>query len=98
MIMITNWFAFALSIIAFILSIVSFVAAVKNIRVNFRNACYWSWYMRKDKDTFTKEEVDNLNWREWNNIYNNISYCWLFGGGFWALAVVLFLISYGIIG
>ena len=98
MIMITNWFAFALSIIAFILTIVSFVATVKNIRKNFRNACYWSWYMRKDKDTFTKEEVDNLNWREWNNIYNNISYCWLFGGGFWALAVVLFLISYGIIG
>ena len=98
MIMITNWFAFALSIIAFILTIVSFVAAVKNIRVNFRNACYWSWYMRKDKDTFTKEEVDNLNWREWNNIYNNISYCWLFGGGFWALAVVLFLMSMGIIG
>ena len=96
--MITNWFAFALSIIAFILTIVSFVAAVKNIRVNFRNACYWSWYMRKDKDTFTKEEVAKLNWREWNNIYNNISYCWLFGGGFWALAVVLFLISYGIIG
>ena len=96
--MITNWFAFALSIIAFILTIVSFVAAVKNIRVNFRNACYWSWYMRKDEDTFTKEEVGNLNWREWNNIYNNISYCWLFGGGFWALAVVLFLISYGIIG
>lgn len=96
--MLTNWFAFALSIIAFILTIVSFVAAVKNIRVNFRNACYWPWYMRKDKDTFTKEEVDNLNWREWNNIYNNISYCWLFGGGFWALAVVLFLISYGIIG
>ena len=98
MIMITNWFAFALSIIAFILTIVSFVATVKNIRKNFRNACYWSRYMRKDKDTFTKEEVYNLNWREWNNIYNNISYCWLLGGGFWALAVVLFLISYGIIG
>ena len=96
--MITNWFMFALSIIAFILTIVSFVAAVRNIRKNFRNACYWSWYMRKDKDTFTKEEVAKLNWREWNNIYNNISYCWLFGGGFWALAVVLFLISYGIIG
>ena len=96
--MITNWLAFALSIVAFILSIVSFVVTVRNIRKNFRNACYWSWWMRKDKDTFTKEEVDNLNWREWNNIYNNISLCWTFGGGFLTLAVVLFLMAYGIIG
>lgn len=96
--MITNWFMFALSIVAFILSSVSFVVAVKNIRVNFRNACYWSWWMRKNKDTFTNEEVDSLNWREWNNIYKNISCCWVFGGGFWTLAVVLFLMSCGIIG
>ena len=96
--MVVNWFMFALSIVTFILSIVSFVAAVKNIRVNFRNACYWSWYMKKNKDTFTKEEVDNLNWREWNNIYNNISYCWMFGSGFWALSVVFVLVSFGIIG
>lgn len=96
--MITNWLAFALGIVAFILSIVSFVTAVRNIRRNFRNACYWSWWMRKDKDTFTKEEVDKLNWREWNNIYSNISYCWLFGSGFWAISVVLFLMASGIIG
>jgi hypothetical protein len=96
--MIINWLAFALSIVALILSIVSFVVAVKNIRRNFRNACYWSWWMRKDKDTFTDEEVDRINWREWNNIYNNISYCWLLGSGFWSLAVVLFLMSLGIIG
>ena len=96
--MVVNWFMFALSIVTFILSIVSFVAAVKNIRVNFRNACYWSWYMKKNKNTFTNEEVDNLNWREWNSIYNNISYCWMFGGGFWALTVVLILGSFGIIG
>ena len=96
--MVVNWFMFALSIVTFILSIVSFVAAVKNIRVNFRNACYWSWYMKKNKNTFTNEEVDNLNWREWNNIYNNTSYCWMFGGGFWALTVVLILGSFGIIG
>lgn len=96
--MVVNWFMFALSIVAFILSFVSFVVAVKNIRVNFRNACYWSWYMRKNKDTFTKEEVENINWREWNNIYNNISLCWLFCSGFCTLAVVLFLMAYGIIG
>ena len=96
--MITNWLAFALSIVAFILSIVSFVTAVRNIRRNFRNACYWSWWMRKDKDTFTKEEVDSLNWREWNNIYNNISLCWTFGRGFWATSVVLLLMTFGIIG
>jgi hypothetical protein len=54
--------------------------------------------MRKNKDTFTNEEVDSLNWREWGNIYKNISCCWVFGGGFWTLAVVLFLISCGIIG
>jgi hypothetical protein len=54
--------------------------------------------MRKNKDTFTNEEVDNLNWREWNNIYSNISYCWLFGSGFWALSVVFVLASFGIIG
>lgn len=95
--MITNWFTFALSIFAFILSIISFVVTVRTIRTNFRNACYWSWYMRKDKNTFTNEEVDSLNWKEWNNIYNNISYCWMLGSGFWALAVVLFLMSNGII-
>jgi hypothetical protein len=54
--------------------------------------------MKKNNDTFPKEEVDRINWREWNNIYNNISLCWIFGGGFWALAVVLFLMSLGIIG
>lgn len=96
--MITNWFTFALSIVAFILSNVSFVLAVRNIRRNFRNACFWSWWMRKDKNTFTKEEVDNLNWREWNNIYNNISMCWMLGSGFWALSVVFILMSFGIIG
>ena len=96
--MITNWITFTLSIVAFILSIVSFVTAVKNIRQNFRNACYWSWWMRKNKDTFTKEEVDSLNWREWNNIYNNISLCWGFGSSFWALSVVFILMSFGIIG
>ena len=96
--MVVNWFFFALSIVTFILSSFSFVASVRNIRRNFRNACYRSWWMRKNKDTFTKEEVDNLNWREWNNIYNDISYCWLFGSGFWALSVVLILASFGIIG
>ena len=96
--MITNWFTFVLSIVAFILSNVSFVVTVRNIRRNFRNACYWSWWMRKDKDTFTKEEVDNLNRREWNNIYNNISMCWMLGSGFWALSVVFILMSFGIIG
>lgn len=96
--MITNWFFFALSIVTFILSIVTFVVSVRKIRRNFRHACYWSWWMRKNKDTFTKEEVDNLNWREWNNIYNDISYCWMFGSGFWALSVVLILASFGIIG
>lgn len=96
--MVVNWITFTLSIVAFSLSIVSFVTAVKNIRRNFRNACYWSWWMRKDKDTFTKEEVDNLNRREWNNIYNNISLCWGFGSGFWALSVVFILMSFGIIG
>jgi hypothetical protein len=98
MIMVVNWFMFALSIVTFILSIVTFVGTVRNIRRNFRNACYWSWRMRKNKDTFTNEEVDNLNWREWNNIYSNISYCWLFGSGFWALSVVFVLASFGIIG
>ena len=96
--MVVNWFLFALSIVTFILSNVTFVATVRNIRRNFRNACYWSWWLRKNKDTFTNEEVDNLNWREWNNIYSNISYCWAFGGGFWALSVVLILASFGIIG
>lgn len=96
--MVVNWITFALSIVAFILSNVSFVVAVRNIRRNFRNACFWSWWMRKDKDTFTKEEVDNLNWREWNNIYNNISMCWILGSGFWALSAVLVLMSLGIIG
>lgn len=96
--MVVNWFMLTLSFVTFILSIVSFVATVRNIRRNFRNACYWSWWMRKDKDTFTKEEVDRLNWREWNNIYNNISLCWTFGGGFWALSVVLVLMAFGIIG
>lgn len=96
--MITNWLAFALGIVAFILSIVSFVVAVRNIRRNFRNACYWSWRMKKNNVTFPKEEVDRINWTEWNNIYSNISYCWMFGSGFWAIAVVLFLISSGIIG
>jgi hypothetical protein len=89
--MITNWITFTLSIVAFTLSIVSFMTAVRNIRRNFRNACYWSWWMRKDKDTFTKEEMDNLNSKEWNNIYYNILYCWMFGSGFWALGVVLLL-------
>lgn len=93
-----NWLVFALSIVAFSLSIVSFVVAVRNIRRNFRNACYWSWWMRKDKDTFTNEEVDSLNWREWNNIYNNISCCWTFGSVFWAISVVLVLMAFGIIG
>lgn len=96
--MITNWFTFALSIVAFILSNVSFVVAVRNIRRNFRNACFWSWWFRKNKDTFTKEEVDSLNWREWNSIYNNISLCWTLGSGFWALSVVFILMSFGIIG
>lgn len=96
--MITNWITFTLSIVAFILSNVSFVLAVRNIRRNFRNACFWSWWMRKDKDTFTKEEVDNLNRREWDNIYNNISMCWMLGSGFWALSVVFILMSFGIIG
>lgn len=96
--MITNWFMLVLSIVTFIVSIVSFVAAVRNIRRNFRNACYWSWWMKKNNDTFTKEEVDRINWKEWNNIYNNISYCWMFGGGFWALTVVLILASFGVIG
>lgn len=67
--MVVNWFTFALSIVAFILSNVSFVVAVRNIRRNFRNACFWSWWMRKDKDTFTKEEVDNLNRRELSLIH-----------------------------
>lgn len=96
--MITNWLAFALGIVAFILSIVSFVVAVRNIRRNFRHACYWSWRMKKNNVTFTNEEVDRINWKEWNNIYNNISCCWCFGSGFWAIAVVLFLMSSGIIG
>ena len=96
--MVVNWFMFALGIVAFILSIVSFVTAVRNIRRNFRHACYWSWRMKKNNVTFPNEEVDRLNWREWNNIYNNISLCWTFGGGFWTLAVVLFLMSSGIIG
>lgn len=96
--MVVNWITFALSIVAFILSNVSFVLAVRNIRRNFRNACFWSWWMRKDKDTFTKEEVDNLNRREWDNIYNNISMCWMLGSGFWALSVVFILMSFGIIG
>ena len=96
--MVVNWITFALSIVAFILSNVSFVLAVRNIRRNFRNACFWSWWMRKDKDTFTKEEVDNLNWIEWDNIYNNISMCWMLGSGFWALSVVFILMSFGIIG
>lgn len=96
--MIIDWLAFTLSIVAFILSIVSFVTAVINIRRNFRNACYWSWWIKKNNDTFTNEEVDRVNWKEWNNIYNNISCCWTFGSGFWATAVVLFLISLGIIG
>lgn len=96
--MITNWLAFALGIVAFILSIVSFVVAVRNIRRNFRNACYWSWRMKKNNYIFTNKEVDRVNYREWNNIYNNISLCWMFGSGFWSLAVVLFLMSSGIIG
>ena len=96
--MVVNWITFVLSFVAFILSIISFVVAVRNIRLNFRNACYWSWWMRKNKDTFTNEEVDSLNWREWYNIYNNISLCWMFGSGFWALAVVFILMSFGIIG
>lgn len=96
--MIVNWITFALSIVAFILSNVSFVVAVRNIRRNFRNACFWSWWMRKDKDTFTKEEVDKLNRREWDNIYYNISMCWILGSGFWALSVVFILMSFGIIG
>ena len=96
--MVVNWITFALSIVAFILSNVSFVLAVRNIRRNFRNACFWSWWMRKDKDTFTKEEVDNLNRIEWDNIYNNISMCWMLGSGFWALSVVFILMSFGIIG
>ena len=54
--------------------------------------------MKKNKDTFTNEEVDSLNWREWDNIYNYISYCWMFGSGFWSLTVVLILASFGIIG
>jgi hypothetical protein len=93
-----NWLAFALSIVVFSLSIVSFVTAVKNIRQNFRHACYWSWRMKKNKVTFPKEEVDRINWREWNNIYNNISCCWTFGSVFWAISVVLVLMSFGIIG
>lgn len=96
--MVVNWFMLALSFVTFILSIVSFVLSVRNIRQNFRNACYWSWWMRKNKDTFTNEEVDNLNRREWDNIYNNISMCWMLGSGFWALSVVFILMSFGIIG
>ena len=42
MIMVVNWITAALSIVAFILSIISFKVAVRNIRLNFRNACYWS--------------------------------------------------------
>ena len=45
--MVVNWITFALSIVAFILSNVSFVFTVRNIRRNFRNACYWSWWMKK---------------------------------------------------
>jgi CRISPR/Cas system CSM-associated protein Csm5 (group 7 of RAMP superfamily) len=54
--------------------------------------------MKKNNDTFPNEEVDRINWREWNNIYNNISLCWGFGSGFWALSVVFILMSFGIIG
>ena len=98
MIMVVNWFMFALSIVTFILSNVSFVVTVRNIRRNFRNACYWSWWMKKNNDTFPNEEVDRINWKEWNNIYSNISLCWGFGSGFWALSVVFILMSFGIIG
>lgn len=96
--MVVNWWWLALSIVMFICFICCYPFNIRQINEQFKNACFWTWYMKKDNETLTDEDIMNLNWREWNNIYNNISCCWILGSGFLALAVVLFLMSMGIIG
>lgn len=77
--MVINWWWLALSIVMFICFISCFVYPVRNIKKQFKQACFWTWYMKKSKDTLTDDDINSINWREWNSIFNQISLCWMFG-------------------
>ena len=86
--MVINWWWIALSIVALIGFICCYIFPVRQIKKQFKQAIFWTWYMHKDKDKLTDEDIDNLNYREWNNIFDQISWCWFFG----SMSIILFAV------
>ena len=91
--MVVNWWWLVLSIVMFICFICCYPFNIRQIKKQFKNACFWTWYMKKDKETLTDEDILTLNLREWDSIFDQIFWCWFFSGMSILISVVSFLLG-----
>lgn len=55
----------------------SFVLSIYTIKRKLLDACFNTWYARKDKDKCTNTQINGIIYREYDAIYTAISLFWL---------------------
>lgn len=65
----------------------SFVLSMYTIKRKLLDACFNTWYARKDKDKCTNTQINGIIYGEYNVIYTTISLFWLISVIFTALMI-----------
>lgn len=60
-----------------IMLIGSFVLTIFAVKRKLLDACFNTWYARKDKDKCTNTQINGIIYREYDAIYTAISLFWL---------------------
>lgn len=55
----------------------SFVLTIYTIKRKLLDACFNTWYARKDKDKCTNTQINGIIYNEYDAIYTAISLFWL---------------------
>ena len=64
-------------IFCLIILIGAFVLTIYTIKRKLLDACFNTWYDRKDKDKCTNTQINEIIYREYDAIYITISLFWL---------------------
>ena len=64
-------------IFCLIILIGTFVLTIYTIKRTLLDACFNTWYARKDKDKCTNTQINEIIYREYDAIYITISLFWL---------------------
>lgn len=55
----------------------SFVLSIYTIKRKLIDACFNTWYVRRNKDKCTNTQINSIIYREYDVIYTTISLFWL---------------------